>query len=70
MFNSDNCFVFSCSRDAPGTFEEKTKLKIILQNYKHWYLIHTWSDKALIGILVSRAVSSLHISERALWVNR
>ena len=36
-------------------------LKIfIFQNYKHWYLNHTCSEKAFQGTVVNRALSSLH----------
>ena len=38
------------------TFGENPQLKIIsILNYKHWYLIHTWSDKAFDGTVVNRA---------------
>ena len=30
------------------------------QNYKHWYLIHTWSDKAFKSTVVNRALPSFH----------
>ena len=37
------------------TFVEKPQSTIIsFQNYKHWYLIHTWSDKAILGTVVNR----------------
>ena len=64
MSNSDNSFIFSCSRNAQITFSEKPQLKIIgFQNYKHWYLIHTWSDQSDIafnGTIVNRALLSLN----------
>ena len=47
-FDSDNSSMFFWSRNAQISFVEKPKLKIIsLLNCKHWYIIHTWSDKAL-----------------------
>ena len=40
---------------------EKPQLKLIrFQNYKHCCLINTWSDKALNGTVVNRALSPLH----------
>ena len=40
-------------------FQEKPKLKIIsFQNYKHWYLIHTWS--AFKGTVVNYPLPSSH----------
>ena len=57
-FYSDNSKMSSCSRNAQFTFVEKPQLKIIsLQNYKHWYLIRTWSDKAYMGTVVNRVLA-------------
>ena len=44
----------SCSRNAQVTRKEKL---ISFQNYKHWYLINTWSDKAFPGTWI---VSPFH----------
>ena len=36
-------------------------MKIIsFKNYKHWYLIHPWSDTAFKGTVVNRALPFLH----------
>ena len=36
VVNSNNSYMFSCSRNSQVTFEEKPQLKIIsFQNYKH-----------------------------------
>ena len=43
MFNSDNSFIFFCSRNAQVTFVDTPQLKInSFQHRKDWYLIHTW----------------------------
>ena len=31
-----------------------------IQNYKHWYLLHTCSNTAFKGTVVDRTLSSLH----------
>ena len=51
----------SCDyRNAQVTLVEKPQFKTIcFQNYEHGYLIHTWSDKALKGTVVSRALPCL-----------
>ena len=50
MLNSDNSYTISCSRNAQVTFVENPQRKIIcFENYKHWYLFYTWSDKAFKG---------------------
>ena len=33
---------------------------ISLKKQKHGYLVHTWSDKAFMGTVVNRTLSSLH----------
>ena len=61
LFDFYCCFIFSCSRNVQVTFEEKPQLKIIsFPNFKHWYLIKTWSGKAFNGLVVNRVLSSLH----------
>ena len=58
---SNNSYMFSCIKNMQVTFVEKTQLKIIcFPNYKHWYLIHTLSDKAFKGTVVNWALPSLH----------
>ena len=47
VFNSDN----SWSNNSKVTFVEEQKLKKS-QNYKHWYKLNTWSDKALKGTIL------------------
>ena len=48
-------------RNAQLTFTEKPQMKInSSMKQKHWYIILTWSDKALMGTVVNRALSSLH----------
>ena len=42
-------------------FAEKPHIKInSLKKQKHWYLIHTWSDKTFKGTVVNRTLPSLH----------
>ena len=41
------------------TVAEKPQIKINREEKKHWYLIHTWSDKAFKGTVVNKVVSSL-----------
>ena len=54
MFFYDNSQKFSCSLNAQVTFVVKSQVKIIsFQNYKNWYLIHTWSDKGLLDLSIS-----------------
>ena len=62
VFISDNSYMFSCGRNARNFFcRETAQLKIIsFWNYKHGYLIHTWSDKDFKGSVVNRALPSLH----------
>ena len=61
VFNSDNSQMFSCNRNAQISFAENSHVKLIsFQNQKHWYLIYASSDKALKGIVVNRALSSLN----------
>ena len=44
-----------------NAFVEKPQLKIIsFQNYKHFYLMNTWSDNALKGTVVNQTLPSLH----------
>ena len=60
VLNSDSTNMFFCSRNAHVTFVVKSQLKIIsFQLNKHWYLIHTWSDKVLKGIVLNLALRSL-----------
>ena len=43
------------------SFTENSQMKInSLKKLKHWYLIHTWSDKAFKGTVVNRTIPSLH----------
>ena len=50
VFISDDFYMFSCCRNAQLTFVEKPQpLKICFHNYKHWYLIRSWSNKAFNG---------------------
>ena len=52
--------MFPCSKTAQITFLNKPQLKIIsFLNYKHRYLIHTWSDKALKDTIENRALALL-----------
>jgi len=45
VFNSNSFYIFSFRKNAQVTFVENRQLKMIcFKNYKHWYLIHTWSD--------------------------
>ena len=45
---------------------EKPQLKVnSFQNCKHWYLVHTWSDKAFKGTVGNRALLSL--AKRVIW---
>ena len=63
VFHSKNSSMFSCSKKAQVTFVEKSQLKIIsLQNHKHSYLIHTWSDKTFNPTLSSLNEGSLEIT--------
>ena len=49
--------IFSCTKNEQLLFK-KPQLKIIsFQNYKHWYLIHTWSEKAFKGTVVSPGIA-------------
>ena len=55
VFNSDNSLMHFCIRKVQVTYVLKPQLKIIsFQIYKHWYLIHEWWDKALMGTVVNR----------------
>ena len=63
VLNSDNSSCFPAVEHVQVTFVEthRPPLKFIsFQNNKHWYLIHTWSDKALNRSFVNRTLSSLH----------
>ena len=45
------------------TFTEKPQMKInSLKKQQHWYLFHTWSDKAFQGTVVNRVLPSLHVA--------
>ena len=63
VIHSDISCMFSCSRNAQVPFVEKPKIENkVVQNSKHCYLIHTWSDKSLCkGALVNRALASFLI---------
>ena len=63
VFNSDNFHMFSCSRNMQVTF---VLVNNQYQNFKHWYLIHTWSHKAFKGTFVNRTLPFLH--ERSLKI--
>ena len=63
VLNSDNSSCFPAVEHVQVTFVEthRPPLKFIsFQNNKHWYLRHTWSDKALNRTFVNRTFSSLH----------
>ena len=54
-------FMFSCSRNAQVTTVKKPQLKrISFKNYKHWYLIHTWSNTDFKCTVVNRALTSVN----------
>ena len=40
--------------------ETAYEIKIFKKKQKHWYLIHTWSDKAFKGTVLNRTLPSLH----------
>ena len=53
VFNFDNSFRVSCSRNAQVTSAENPQFKK-MKNFKHWSIIYTWSDKAFkVTIVVS-----------------
>ena len=55
VFNFYILYMFSCSRSAQVSLWEKPRLKLIsLQHYKHWNLIHAWSNNAYAGTVVFR----------------
>ena len=55
-------YMFSRSRKAQVTFEEKPQLKTIsFENYTHWNLILTWSDRVFKGTVVNQTFPSLHV---------
>ena len=61
VFDSKNFFKFTCSRSVQVTFVEKPQVKLISsQNHKHWYLIHTKSDKAFQDNVVNRTMPALN----------
>ena len=67
VFKFDNLNTFSCSRNAQVTFEEKPHLKTIsFFIYKHWYLIHTWSDKDFKGAVICESNISI-FALRVTW---
>ena len=53
-----NFHMFSCRRNVPYTFVKKPQLKII--SFFRIHLIHSWSDNAVEGTAVNRALSSLN----------
>ena len=54
VFNCDISHLLLCSKNIRVTWVIKnSQLKIIcFENDTHWYLIHTWSDKAFKGTVV------------------
>ena len=59
MLNLENSYMLSSSRNAQLTWVDKPQMKIIIfYNYKHWYIIHTWSDKAFKCTVVNRAITN------------
>ena len=57
----NNSYMFFCGRNAQVNFVVKPQLKnISFKNYKHWYLIHTWSDEAFKDTVVNLTLQSLH----------
>ena len=49
------------SKKCTGHFCRKTANKIkSFTKQKHWYLVHTWSDKTFKGTAVNRVLPSLH----------
>ena len=60
VFDSKNFFKFTCSRSVL-TYVEKPQVKLISsQKHKHWYLIHTKSDKAFQDNVVNRTMPALN----------
>ena len=58
IINVENTIVFLIRKVI---FAEKPQLKINnLKKKKHWYLIHTWSDKSFDGTIVNGALSNLN----------
>ena len=55
VFNFDSYYMLSYIRNAHSNFYRETSI----ENYKHWFLIHTWSDKTFKGTIVNRALSSV-----------
>ena len=56
---SVNSNMLFCTKNSLVTFVKKPQYKIIsFRNYKHLYLIHTWSDWAFDCTLVNQALSS------------
>ena len=45
VFNSNHSHIFFLQKKCASHFRRKPQMKII--SYISWYLIHTWSDKAL-----------------------
>ena len=58
VFNSDISNMFS-SRINQSHFSRKPQVKIISFQSYNWYLINPWSDNALKGTVVNRALPSL-----------
>ena len=53
VFHSDHSFFHEV--EICQSFLENPQSKIIsFQNFKHWYLIYTWSDKGIKGIIVNQ----------------
>ena len=61
QWNPENLYLIKNVEDTLVTFADKPQMKIkSLKEEKHWYLIHTWSEKAFKGTVVNRALPFLH----------
>ena len=60
VFISVSFSIASQKQEIQVTLAEKSQMKLnSLKKQKHWYLIHTWSDKASKGIVVNLAFKGL-----------
>ena len=61
MLNSEDSYQISGNRNAKISLIGKKQFKIIsFQNYKHWYLIYTWSEQYIKVTVVNRTMPSKH----------